>query len=282
MKELDDFSKDSVICADLVISTMTVTCQLKTEIEIINVGKYIHLSLNGIVTVRNGKDIIRSIITHKKKRKMKKQKKSFYNQITLEIYSKFKKKKKPINIKIFRNGSLQMTGCVCSEDCKFALQILCEEFKKIRGIYSIQQKKIIPIKFVKNIELLDPMNVSNIKIVMINSNFKIGFEINRMELYRIFILDRIECSYEPCVHACVNIKYNCDNAIISIFVFESGAIIITGAKNKNHIVSAYCFITTQIYKNYNSIVKTTSADIITISRIFSCIEDMKKIFSSNN
>ena len=46
-----------------------------------------------------------------------------------------------------------------------------------------------------------------------------------------------------------------DKKKISIFVFQSGAIIITGANNVNHIMSAYEYITEKLKKNYNKIVK---------------------------
>jgi hypothetical protein len=46
-----------------------------------------------------------------------------------------------------------------------------------------------------------------------------------------------------------------DIARISIFVFESGAIIITGAKMRDHIVQAYKFITKKLFEHYNNIIK---------------------------
>ena len=65
----------------------------------------------------------------------------------------------------------------------------------------------------------------------------------------------VESTFEPCVHACVNIKYMYKNTDkISIFVFESGSIIITGAKTRNHILEAYKFITKVLYENYNRVL----------------------------
>ena len=104
----------------------------------------------------------------------------------------------------------------------------------------------------------DKMNVNNIyniKIVMINSNFKMKFKIDRENLYQIVNDKKIECSYEPCTHACVNIKYIYKNIKkISIFVFESGAIIITGANNSDHILEAYNFINELLKNNYKNIL----------------------------
>ena len=233
-----DFSNVLSICEDLKISTMTFTCQLNTDVYIENVGKYVDLRLDGINTVKIKNDMVRSIIPVKlNPKKIKKNKKSFYNQITLKIATP--NKKKPVNVKLFENGSIQMTGCICIEDCVYVLEQVCYEFKKVKGILG-NNNKITSIHFVKNCDVLDIDKIQDIKIVMINSNYKIGFNINRSELYKALLLDGIDCTFEPCVHACVNIKYTYDeNNIISIFVFESGAIIITGAKNKDHIIKAY-------------------------------------------
>lgn len=107
-----------------------------------------------------------------------------------------------------------------------------------------------------NPENVNVSDIYNFKIRMINSNFHIGFLINRENLYELLSKGGIRCSFEPCIHACVNIKYNYKNKdTISIFVFESGSIVITGAKSKNHIVDAYKFITKVLYENYDNIVK---------------------------
>ena len=68
--------------------------------------------------------------------------------------------------------------------------------------------------------------VKNLKICMINSGFKIGFNINRERLYKIISNDKIECKFDLDNHACVDIKYNYkDIKTVSIFVFEKGSII---------------------------------------------------------
>ena len=59
----------------------------------------------------------------------------------------------------------------------------------------------------------------------------------------------IPCKYEPCIHACVNIPFLPEGSKknIYIFVFESGSILITGAKNEHHITGAYKYINENIY-----------------------------------
>ena len=92
---------------------------------------------------------------------------------------------------------------------------------------------------------------------MINSNFNIGFKVDRDKLYDLIHTKNIaECSYDPIIHACVNIKYECDKKTVSIFVFESGSIIITGANNGKHILDAYNFINKLLCNNYKQIYKS--------------------------
>lgn len=240
---------------DLRISTMTITCNFNTLIDTQNVGKYIDLDFGNIVCVKYGSDNkTRSLIKLKKiNKKSKKKHKNFYNQATIIIETK---NKRGINVKLFKNGSIQMTGCKDLSNFVDALTTLCLKLKKNKAIYDRVTNKIIKKPFVNNPENMDPSKVYNIKIRMINSNFHIGFLINREKLFEVLKVLKMNCTYEPCIHACVNIKYvHKGKDIISIFVFESGSIIITGAKNKDHIVDSYKFITKLLHDNYDIVVK---------------------------
>lgn len=251
---------------DLSISTMTITCHLGTLINIENIGKYLDLSLGNILCIKYDNDKVRSLIKVKTNEKSKKKKhKSFYNQATLIIDVK---KKKGVNVKVFKNGAIQMTGCKSFKNCVDAVTILCNELQKNKAIYDKQERKIIRKYFVNNPDNISSLgndfkitcvtldDVDVFKIRMINSNFRVGFLINRETLYSLLTKMEIRCTFEPCIHACVNIKFNYKNKdTISIFVFESGSIIITGAKTKDHIVEAHKFITKILYENYYNIVK---------------------------
>jgi TATA-box binding protein (TBP) (component of TFIID and TFIIIB) len=239
---------------DLKISTMTIICNLNTLINIENVGKYISLNHGGIVCIKYGNGEIRTLIKLKKTNKNNvKNKKNFYNQATLVVDVKNKRR---VNVKLFKNGAVQLTGCKNIENFIDAMEIICNELTKTKAVYNKTDCKIIRKEFVTKQENTSVENIYNFKISMINSNFHIGFIVNREILYEILTKSGIRSSYEPCIHACVNIKYNYKNQeMISIFVFESGSIIITGAKNTNHIIESYKFITKILYENYDKIVK---------------------------
>ena len=236
---------------DLKISTMTITCNLDTNLDVVNIGKYIELSENGIVTVKHGDKTRTLIVSKKNEKKKKKPRKAFYNQVTI---IKRSKDGKNTNVKLFKNGSIQMTGCKGVNNFIEVMTILCNELLKTKAIIDpVTMNKIIIKPFVTNKENVDILKVTNIKVRMINSNFNIGFKLDREKLYALLLKMNVECTYEPCVHACVNVKFEYNGEKISIFVFESGSIIITGAKLREHVVNAYKYITTILYENYAKI-----------------------------
>lgn len=242
--------------ADLNISTMTIICKFYTKFDTENIGMYVELDPNKIVSVSYGdksnSDTNRSLIKTKKKRK-KNNSKAFYNQTTVCVMSSIDNK--ILNAKIFKNGSIQMTGCKSIPGCIDVLNIICKEFSKIKAIIDPDSlAKIILKPFVSNIAAMSLDKINDLKICMINSGFNIGFCIDREELYKVLSEENIECKCDLDNHACVNIKYNYkDRKKVSIFVFASGAVIITGANNCNHILEAYEFITIKMVDHYQKI-----------------------------
>jgi TATA-box binding protein (TBP) (component of TFIID and TFIIIB) len=245
-KLLLDFNK---LPANILISTMTITCKCGTNINLENVSRFIDLNMDGIRSIKYGIDpnCTRFLVLKKKKTKKGKVKKSFFNQATLEI--------KPIgneviNVKLFKNGAIQMTGCKSMKNVYEVLNILLENLKIEKAI--LVDNNIIEKTFVENPE---DLKLDDLKIVMINSNFTVPYSIDREKFYKILIECGTNCTYEPCIHACVNIKYMCGPKKISIFVFQSGAIIITGANNVDHIILAYDYINAKLQDNSYKIIK---------------------------
>lgn len=244
---------------DLSISTMTIICKFNTKFNIQNIGKYLDLNINDIVSISycdEGELQLRSLIKKPIRKRVKPIKKnSFYNQATLLIKSVHDKKE--INTKIFKNGSVQMTGCKSIIGTIEVLNTLCIKLKKIKGIIDPNSlDKIILMPYVSDQEKLSIDAMYDFGVCMINSGFHIGFKIDREALYNILVEEKIEAKYDLDTHACVNIKYkykNDDRRKISIFVFASGSIIITGATTCNHILEAYEFISMKLIKNYQKI-----------------------------
>ncbi len=256
------------------ISTITITCRIDTDFYYPNIGKYIKLQPNGICYVEYGVgtkvECVRSIINIKKK-KRKKKKRAFYNQVTLKIcigkVHNNKTKKlvdKYINIKLFKNGSIQMTGCRGLSDFVVSLNILFMELiRKMYIVNPVTMSDMISKQFVSKIDNINLSKIKKIVVEMINSNFKIDLKIDRRKLEALLKKADIECLFEPDKHAGVRIKYyNKNKDKISIFVFESGSIIITGEKYKDHIIEAYEFINNVIDDNRENITKYNIEDLL--------------------
>jgi TATA-box binding protein (TBP) (component of TFIID and TFIIIB) len=264
------------------ISTMTICLDLSNNLkfECFNIGKYLKVDNNFIQEIKfsdENHDIkIRSQIIKKSKQKrknkiVKKSKKdSFYNQATIIVKIS---EIKTINIKLFKNGSIQMTGCDSIENAKNSIEKLFELLNQSRFILDLAKKEIREIKFIVSNKKLDLNNIDHGTVVLINCNFNIGFEINRDKLYEIISNKKnesimeikksngtdgfdkdipqkyIDCTYDPIRHACVNIKLNHSIKTVTIFVFESGSIIILG-KSCRQIRDAYNFINVFLLTNY--------------------------------
>ncbi len=91
---------------------------------------------------------------------------------------------------------------------------------------------------------------------MINTNFNILFQINREKLHQLLKDAGYDVTFDPIIHACVNIKYQIPNLnkTISIFVFESGSITIAGSNSCQQVLETYNFINRFILNNYSKLL----------------------------
>lgn len=257
------------------ISTMSLSCHSGTYFKQYNIYNYMELESDNIVIIKPGSNKkIRSILNCKEfkfKSTNKNENKNFYNQLTIIIRvsdDRF------INVKLFKNGSIQMTGCVLLEDANIALNKLINRLNE--HVYEKKDGKLIKITFVNSIAKL---NISKFKIDMINCDFEINYMTNRERLHKIMIDHGILCRISS-IHACVNVKHKiksnseCDHDVnVSIFVFQTGNIIITGAKKIIHIKHAYSFIVKFLNKHKYQIMKKDIGKILSP-------EEIKEIINS--
>lgn len=277
---------------DLPISTATITCKIYVLFDVENIAYYFNDFDDVLIDKKYGnRSGINSVNSKKNKSSEKKKskiKKDFFNQVSLIFSTPMlmgmdmdrltqKEKEKTINVKLFNNGSIQMTGCKHLSNIKKCLEIIFERVKKTKAILNdkYQFKKINFLKKIEDLDLeninfthdlpkyksnpyeqLKIENVLMFDIHMINTNFNIGFQIKRDELKELLVDTGFDATLDPNVHACVNIKLNIpnQNKTISIFVFESGSITIAGSDSCEQILYTYNFINKFILTNYKQLL----------------------------
>jgi len=175
-----------------------------------------------------------------------------------------------VNIKIFKNGNVQMTGIRCLNHGYIAVDMLINTLKELyaKDIYAAENP--------------DKLEMSDFKIRLINSDFRTQFELKRDALCKIIQSKGCFCSFEPCIYPGVKVQYyynellnksddgickctvncsgkgcGCGNGhckMITIAIFQSGCVIITGAQTYDQISTAYQFIC-DIFNDHMSVIK---------------------------
>ena len=244
-------------------------------------------SLIGIVWaqyLKENQDISKGIYP-KKRRKSKKnvvKKNRFDNQITI-IY-RFNEKYIP-NVKIFKNGNIQLTGIKDIDDTK---NIVLHIIEQIKCIYDNNKKVIIDYQDGYTLDL----KYQNFKIRMINTDFKIyndaaftdNFEIRRKEIHKLFISERYrnKCSFQPGIYQGVKLEYfwnaydNLKDGLckcpshcygkgngktigsckkVTGALFESGSVLITGGITFEQVDDTYAYICKILQENKDIIKK---------------------------
>ncbi len=248
MESIEEFNSNLKMMPDLNISTISSCLNLNMQFNldelsekinkmdfINNYSIFVNYDKNVKKTI--SKDIITS--SGKIKKNVSEDKKMFYNCLLLNL----KKDNEKVSIKIFPNGSVQYTGC-----------------KNIETVYSVLN---IILKLLSNeTKLLSNETNFTRKISLINSNFKLEKRINQESLKNIINTDKrfLIATFDVSRYAGVNAKYivsttsttsdivSTTSDIVSIFIFSSGSICMTG-KNSKNIYSAYETIKEIIYTN---------------------------------
>ena len=296
---------ETTLIPQISISTITTTLKLNCTFNLVDIYKCVKLDANkiigfkcnGWVKIKLGENIVylppapkdddesdTSIIESTKpvkklsshyneiksyynNLKIKRSQYRFFNQVT--VYIKLSTDRY-INVKIFKNGSLQMTGIKKISECNIIIDKLLNEIKNSVNsnlISAVPTTGVLLPEFITKtypantvIKLInkgdEDLKVLTFSIRMINSNCKVPFKINRDALFQLLKADKIKCRYDPNSHACVNIRHDINETDnVSIFVFQSGSIIITGGKTISDINKGYHYIMNIISKHYETIKK---------------------------
>tara|TARA_B110000008_G_C16971224_1_gene563980 strand:+ start:802 stop:1659 length:858 start_codon:yes stop_codon:yes gene_type:complete len=276
-----------VYFTDYKVSTITCNANIGNDIDIDLSILYEHITPseenNNIIWIQNLRD--NSQFTKgtypkkiRKSKKKNKKKNRFDNQIT--IIFKIDINYMP-NIKIFKNGNIQLTGIKKTNDTEY---IAYHIINKIKDIYNNIDKNINKND---NNDFISSLEYSNFKIRMINTDFKTytddklknKFIIRRKELHNILISKKYnnKSSFQPGIYQGVKLEYyynknndgkcicefhsfnkkniSTDCKKVTVAIFESGSVLITGGITFEQVQRAYEYITSIICDNVETIYK---------------------------
>jgi TATA-box binding protein (TBP) (component of TFIID and TFIIIB) len=162
-------------------------------------------------------------------------KKQFYNCANIYVSVKYQNKPK-VSAKIFSNGNIQLAGILNPMSATYAIRKI---FKRLETLDAFSASPII----------------SNVRVCMINSDFKIDKNIKQTDLCKILDTANLEhlktYSFNPNKYPGVNIKMiEPDfNKVMSCIVFRPGSIIITGGNDITSYEKIYNCIINMLIKN---------------------------------
>jgi hypothetical protein len=265
---------------DLRISTMTVTANWGQPINLDvvfdqilphlipiwypdeGILKYEH---RGVVLGASHKDIFtnRKITT-----------KSFFNQSTIVLRKQVASLEwKEVNIKLFANGGIQMTG------------ITSKEFAIDSALFLLSRIRTLPKS---PFDGPMPTTLQKIQVPLINTDYSLDHDIQQDNLHNIFIEEyNLFNMLEKTIYQGVNTKYfynlkgtepgicTCKTSCkgqgtgdgdgeckrITMSIFRTGRIIITGARDMDQIYSAYNFLNNVFEKHAKDILIKRSVPV---------------------
>lgn len=160
---------------------------------------------------------------------------TFYNQVTLNYTDDYSTK----SIKLFPNGAIQVAGCTDLIDCNRVIRQLIE---------------------ILRLFINKELKARGFQVVMINSNFSINYKLNLHAVATHFASNDIfDVSFDPDRYSAVKIKFKPaqDMKQVTVSIFGTGKIIVTGAETLKEIVFSYNIINHHINSNKNIKVEKT-------------------------
>jgi TATA-box binding protein (TBP) (component of TFIID and TFIIIB) len=263
--------------SQLRISTITTTGQVGTKIHLDKIFAQItpipywdlndgvlKMEFNGQLKGTSFKDIML---------KPKDSKTSFFNQATVVVRREVSPLNwKEINVKLFRNGGVQMTGVRSIEMASTTLHWLMAYLQRTCTAEPI---------------FAEAPRIHKEQVQLVNTDFSIGAKVHRGALHKVLTEKyRLNSSYESAIYQGVKTKYfyNAERPAdappglcpcpklckgtgdgskigvckkITISPFQTGQVIITGARTMEQIEEAYVFIKGVFRDNADEILRKT-------------------------
>jgi TATA-box binding protein (TBP) (component of TFIID and TFIIIB) len=261
---------------DLRISVMVITAHWGTQINLDNLFNALRSVIipiwypdKGILKFEHKNMVLgashKDIFTNRKITS-----KSFFNQSTLVLRRKVANDGwKEVNVKLFANGGIQMTGVTSESFAREAIEWL-----------------LALIKTLPESPFAGQASIERFAVQLINTDYALDKFINQDSLHKILINDyNLFSMLEKTIYQGVNTKFfyntknptvgicQCENFCkgqgtgegegeckrITMSIFRTGKIIITGAREMKQIQAAYDFLNKVFDKHHNKVLYTPTA-----------------------
>lgn len=279
----------------LPVTTSLYNCKFNLE----NIYNYFPLSYTDIVSIQTN-TLIRTIIPTKKILKSDTEIANFKHQfsIVMSIYtSKEKKERKDVNIKLFENDAIQITGLMTIYQCNYAVNKIINLLRGEKGFFFKKGTNTLSkfghvdtefrtVKFINNNDGGDDIYITPVKISTINVIYNYKSHVNRSKVFYKLqelklkgrIPSNVNIIYQSDITSPVKITILTeDNMRLVLFVFASGKISILACKHRNHVIKAFEFIHEILEENYYSIINKSLLDAIANMPEIKDLLDMKAL-----
>lgn len=186
----------------------------------------------------------------------------FYNSAIFNWKTKYQTKI-IVSVKVFPNGKVQIAGVNTIMSCAYIIRKVMKKLEK----FNLDHKEKKP-------------NITNLSIAMINSDFKIKNALNLVDFCKVLTENTINNGgniatiiYQPVKYPAINLKLVTDanlqeyckhlythsskkkfSGTISVLIFRSGSIIITGGNDISEYSEVYSYILNLIENNLTKII----------------------------
>lgn len=153
--------------------------------------------------------------------------------------SENRKKKRTIAIKLFVNGTLQISGCKKVEDALMNGQLMCRFLERIGGVEC------------------GTYTVVDFEVHMVNCNFSLGEKNKYINLAKLNVEIQKRCKlfqrYDASNHAglIISVRSQTSQSAITVMIFANANVIITGFKDWRELVYAYDTVLKLVDDCYN-------------------------------
>jgi len=183
----------------------------------------------------------RDIISYRSKKKS-----AFYNCFVVILRINFNNSFKEIHVKVFNTGKLEIPGIQSDELFNKTLELIVNTLQNI----------------MTDVKLVLP---ETSETVLINSNFRCGYFIDREKMYNILKYKyNINTTYDACSYPGIQCKYVLDNNLtISFMIFRTGSVLIVGKCEMDDLNKVYMFLVKMLEEEYKDIKICDNVDMET-------------------